>query len=476
MNMDINNNNVTEVTPKTAVVLGGSVAGLLSAVALASSFDKVIVVERDDAPNDDASAPLVGRKGTPQDQHAHGILTGGCEAIENLLPGFIQRMVQNGALFADRARDLAWFHDGHRLAPYDNGGVVLLLTRPVVDRTIRQMAQEKFPGKITMEWNTTFSRLVVNHKNTVTGAMVCPRGYEAERSAERILHAHIVVDATGRASNIEKQVIKMGFPPVQTLDMTINMGYSTMVFEMDDDDECIKATKGIMVLPSGTNPRGGAATTIVNHANKNNNKTYVLATVYGFHDERPLSCSSLAQWMAFARSLPTPALADWLETAKPLCAIPKPYTSPKQFFRRYDLVRNEEWPAGLICVGDSVCALNPCWGQGITIASLQAVELRAQVASRLCCTASAQRAIAQKAWLPFMMNCIEDHRYTKTTGWAPPLLGVAQLVTSLCFRAATKSPVVWDALLKVANLQASPLSLVSPGVLLRVLWGWLVER
>ncbi len=67
---------------KQAVVIGAGMGGLAAAKAVAPHFEKVIVFERDALP--DAPAP---RLGTPQARHTHGLLAGGCRALEHLFPG-----------------------------------------------------------------------------------------------------------------------------------------------------------------------------------------------------------------------------------------------------------------------------------------------------------------------------------------------------------------------------------------------------
>jgi flavin-dependent dehydrogenase len=61
-----------DVRGDRAVVLGGSVAGLLAARVLADAYAEVIVVERDQLPSAAAH-----RRGAPQSRHIHGLLARG---------------------------------------------------------------------------------------------------------------------------------------------------------------------------------------------------------------------------------------------------------------------------------------------------------------------------------------------------------------------------------------------------------------
>src|SRR4051812_32085982 len=99
-----------------AVVLGGSIAGLLAARVLSEHFDKVTLVERDALPSGPAS-----RKSVPQDRQLHGFLAGGVAALEQLFPGFITRMQQRGAEYIDVARVGFFTIGGVPLPSYDSG-------------------------------------------------------------------------------------------------------------------------------------------------------------------------------------------------------------------------------------------------------------------------------------------------------------------------------------------------------------------
>src|ERR1700758_5578575 len=79
-----------------AVVLGASMAGLLAARALADHFENVTVVERDVLPGDAAN-----RRGVPQGRHLHALLARGAQALEEMFPGLLDELIQDGARFFD---------------------------------------------------------------------------------------------------------------------------------------------------------------------------------------------------------------------------------------------------------------------------------------------------------------------------------------------------------------------------------------
>ncbi len=75
-----------------AIVIGAGMAGLAAAAALADSFERVTVLERDVLPSNSSPRP-----GVPQGQQLHGLLAGGLRAFGTLFPGFDQDLVRAGA-------------------------------------------------------------------------------------------------------------------------------------------------------------------------------------------------------------------------------------------------------------------------------------------------------------------------------------------------------------------------------------------
>lgn len=81
---------------RRAIVLGASIAGLLTARVLCDRFAEVVLLERDAL--SEQPAP---RKGTPHAVHPHGLLARGRQILEMLFPGFSDALIAQGAVAGD---------------------------------------------------------------------------------------------------------------------------------------------------------------------------------------------------------------------------------------------------------------------------------------------------------------------------------------------------------------------------------------
>src|SRR5436309_10832535 len=93
--------------PGHAIVVGASMAGLITARVLADRFESVTIIERDTLPDGAES-----RKGVPQGRHAHGLLAAGERVLTGLFPGFVDELAAGGAAVLDFAPDARWYQFG----------------------------------------------------------------------------------------------------------------------------------------------------------------------------------------------------------------------------------------------------------------------------------------------------------------------------------------------------------------------------
>src|SRR4051794_20093768 len=119
-----------------AIVVGASMAGLLTARALADHVDEVLVLEREVLA--DSAEP---RGHVPQGHHLHLLLAAGLDRLCEWFPGIDTELEAAGAVRVDGTR--AWvFQAGAYRARGDWGTGVLSMTRPLLERTIRGRLRE----------------------------------------------------------------------------------------------------------------------------------------------------------------------------------------------------------------------------------------------------------------------------------------------------------------------------------------------
>src|SRR5579875_2862411 len=96
-----------------AVVIGGSMAGLLTARVLADHFARVTIIERDQFPADPAFRP-----GVPQGRHVHVLLERGQQLLEQYLPGFTKSLLARGGYAYDFIEEVRLNAAGHWTPQY----------------------------------------------------------------------------------------------------------------------------------------------------------------------------------------------------------------------------------------------------------------------------------------------------------------------------------------------------------------------
>src|SRR6266536_1869246 len=115
-----------------AVVLGGGVAGLVTARVLSERYRNVLVVDRD---------TIVGvtgpRRGVPQARHAHALLAKGQQVLEDLFPGLQDELTGSGVLSGDLSGSLRWYVNGHQLKQQDCGLLSVSAARPDLEAHVR---------------------------------------------------------------------------------------------------------------------------------------------------------------------------------------------------------------------------------------------------------------------------------------------------------------------------------------------------
>src|SRR4051812_21693749 len=116
----------------STTVVGASIAGLLSARAMADVVDDVVVLERERL--DDVGSP---RGHVPQGKHIHLLLTAGLDLLVHWFPGIDDELASRGAAWVDGSKAWVYQCGGYR-AQGDWGRPVLSMTRPLLEHVVRR--------------------------------------------------------------------------------------------------------------------------------------------------------------------------------------------------------------------------------------------------------------------------------------------------------------------------------------------------
>ncbi|GIH07713.1 FAD-binding monooxygenase [Rhizocola hellebori] len=427
-----------------AIVLGASIAGLLAARVLSESFAKVTIVDRDELP-----AAHRHRKGVPQGEHTHGLLARGRQILEELFDGFIPDLVALGALPVDLQRDSVWVGDGHAFPRTPSGILGLDVSRPTLEGYVRQRVGQL--SNVEFRQSTEAVGLVVDDASArVTGARLLPKG-----GTEIQLAAQLVVDATGRGNRGPTWLAEIGYdkPAEEAVDAV--SGYMSRIYRRVEGDADYRM---VIASPSPANPFGGVLIAV--------DGDRWMVTLVGC-DTQNFPPSDPEGFLEFTKRLSHPAIHELLSKSEPLSA-PMKMRLPVSVRRRYEWMKH--LPEGFVAVGDAMCAFNPAYGQGMTIAAVEAIELRDCLRQGREGLPRRYFAKAAKAIdVPWDMAVGGDLRFAHVVAPRPGKVKFLNSYIARLYGAAGKHPVVAKTFLGVANLVMPPTALFKPGIVARVL-------
>ena len=428
-----------------AIVIGGSVAGLVAARILADHFAEVTVIERDPRPL--GPEP---RKGAPQMRHVHALFFSASKALEELFPGFGAGVRAAGAVVSDFGNAYGVYQYGAWKPRFNAGFDVITCSRSLIEWHIRQRVEALPNVKIRYE-HSAEDLIASPDRRSVTGVRI------RSPAAEEQLCAELVLDAAGRGSRVPRWLNALGYGPPQEQAVGIDLAYVSQLFEPSVDAQ--RDWEGLVVTSRAPGRRGAFLLPV-------EGRRWLVSMTGLFGDHCP---SDAEGFLAFARSLPVPDVYEALKGATPLCA-PIRHKIPSSRWFHYEQM--ERLPDGLLMLGDSVCALNPVYGQGITVAIQCGRELATALLERNRGTGDLRglpRAmqkqfakIIRPAWL---LSTTLDLRYPEATGKRSPGIFAVQWLLATFMDMTTINEQACRLLFDVMHARRGPEALLQPDML-----------
>jgi 2-polyprenyl-6-methoxyphenol hydroxylase-like FAD-dependent oxidoreductase len=435
-----------------AVVIGGSMAGLLAARVLSDHFEQVTLIERDRLIRD--ADP---RKGVPQGRHVHGLLARGAVIMGEYFPDLFRNLAQDGAILV-RLEDVHWNQLGVWMAPVRSPVKALFQSRPFLEQHVRDQLAARDNVRIMDACEV--AQLCV-HDDRITSVVL---RYRTAEQHEEALSADLVVDTSGRGSRAPQWLNSLGYGNVQETSVKIDIGYATRIYRCPA--HLPVGWKGLFIYGRPPDDKRGGVILPIQGG-------YWMVTLVGSLRDYPPDDE--AGFLEFARSLAQPDLYEAIKDAEPVTPIAV-YKYSANRWRHYE--RMKRLPEGFIIMGDAACSFNPVYAQGMSVAAIEAQsldrclreqEMFARNKGLVGFTQRFQQAIVRDIKTPWLLSTGEDLRYPGAEGKRSLSIRLLNRYMRRVIELTASDPRVTTTLLRVRNLLKPLSTLFQPRIILAVL-------
>ncbi|MEU2896831.1 FAD-dependent monooxygenase [Streptomyces sp. NPDC001273] len=438
---------------RRAVVIGAGLAGMLAAAVLsAAGADEVIVLDRDELPDGPEH-----RKGLPQGRHAHLLMAGGMDAMEELLAGagLRERLLAAGAHEIPLSSGmLALTPEGWLRRWRREGPVMLTCSRALLDWVVRETVREQAPVEIRRA-------AVIG----LTGSAGRVRGVRiAAPGGDTDLDADLVVDASGRGTRVVSWLGGLGVSGVRERAVDSGLVNASRVYRVPEGAERFPLTI-VQSNPYVSRPARSAMVMPIEGGR------WLVSCGGSRGGEPPADPEG---FLRYALALPDPIVGRLISGAEPLTDVHLSRSTSN--VRRY-LEELPRWPEGFVVLGDALATFNPAYGHGMSVAAFGARVLSRELARSggLGAPGLARRVVrgaARSADAAWSMAVGQDVLYPGVRGGRPTAGDrVLTAYTRRMTRAATGSYAAASAIWDVTSLSAPPTRMFRPGAVLAAVAG-----
>lgn len=335
------------------IIIGGSIAGLLTARVVSDYYEEVIIVDKDEFPDQP-----VERNGTPQAYHPHRFTQRGKMITSRLFPGYEEDLVAHGSPSSLNKTIHNMNRHGSMTGKYPRNDIKFsrAMLEWVLREHVKRIAHVRFLPK-----HDVLQLVSTADHSTVTGVQVRERGTSG---LETILNGDLVIDTSGRSSKLSVWLESMGYDVPAPDYLKANIGYSTRRYKLPpqaihlaDEWDAI-----VMAGQPDTGNFAGCFSFIEHH----------VAEMLLYRPGGQYPPTDPDAFEAAAAALPSPIISDILQQLEPL-APPRAFRVPELYRHHYEQM--QRWPSGLLVLGDAFCIYDPIFGQGMTVAAIEAEAL-----------------------------------------------------------------------------------------------------